>query len=175
MVARSVEPQGLARPTDRYAPVHQHPVDKLALPSRPQSFRRILRPTNDPPDRLLNGLHLQHLPVQRQIGDDLLQAIALILELLEALHLARQQTGIFLLPVEVGRLRDPCFAADLGHQRAFLALLQNKRSLRFRELRCLHRSQLISQPRKRSRKLQIQTVQFSGSRAVNSGAASIRP
>ena len=63
------------------------------------------------------------------------------------------------LPVEVGRLADPGFSADLRNRRAFLALLQDERLSRaFRGLRCLHRSQLLSQPRKVSRKLQLQTV-----------------
>lgn len=44
-------------------------------------------PTNDPPDRLLYGPHLQHLSVQRQVGHDLLQPSILGLELLEPLHL----------------------------------------------------------------------------------------
>ena len=34
---------------------------------------------------------------------------------------------ILLTPVEVGRLADPCLAANLGHRRAFLALPQDER------------------------------------------------
>ena len=124
MVARSVEAQGLARPTDRYAPVHQHPVDKLALPSSLQTFRRILRTTNDPPDRLLNGLHLQHLPIRRQVSYDLLQPTVLVFKLLQPLHLGRQQPAIPLLPVEIGRLADPSLTADLSNLRAFLTCLR---------------------------------------------------
>jgi hypothetical protein len=37
--------------------------------------------------------------------------------------------------------------------------------LRLCEPRCFHRSQLLSQPKKVSRKLQFQTVQFSGGTA----------
>ena len=62
---------------------------------------------------------------------------------------------------------DPGLAADLGNRRASLALLKDKGLLRFRELRCLRRSQLLSQSGKLSRKLQLQTVQFSGGRAVD--------
>jgi len=69
-------------------------------------------------------------------------------------------------PVEVGRLTDPGLAADLCDRRAFLALLQDERLLRRRELRCLHRSQRLSKQGKLSQKLQFQTVQFSGGRAV---------
>ena len=74
---------------------------------------------------------------------------------------------ILLTPVEVGRLADPRLVADLGHRRAFLALPQDKRLLRLREPRCFHRLQLLSQPRKVSRKLKFQTVQFSGGRAAS--------
>lgn len=42
VVARGVERQDLARPTDRHAPVRQHPADQLSLPIRPQSFRRTI-------------------------------------------------------------------------------------------------------------------------------------
>ena len=34
MVSRGVELQNLAGPPDRYSPIHQHPVDQLALPDR---------------------------------------------------------------------------------------------------------------------------------------------
>src|SRR3546814_5480354 len=39
VVTGSVERQNPAGPPDRHAPVQQHPVDQLALPIRPQSFR----------------------------------------------------------------------------------------------------------------------------------------
>ncbi len=109
---------------------------------------------------------LQHFPIQRQVGDDLFQATVLVLKRLQPPHLVRQQPAIPLLPVEIGRLADPRLAADLGHRRALIALLQDERLLRLREPRCFHRSPLLSQPGKVSRKLQFQTVQFSGGRAV---------
>lgn len=37
---------------------------------------------------------LKHLPIERQVSYDLLQPGILVLELLEPLHLGRQQTGI---------------------------------------------------------------------------------
>jgi len=55
MVGRGIERQDLAGPSDRYAPVHQHSVDQLELPGRPQSFRRMTcltasrDPASDPP------------------------------------------------------------------------------------------------------------------------------
>ena len=100
-----------------------------------------------------------------QVGTDLLEPAVLILKRLQPAHLVRQQPAIPLLPVEIGRLADPRLAADLGHRRAFLALLQDKRLLRLREPRCFHRSQLLSQPGNVSRMLKFQTVQFSGGRA----------
>ena len=81
---------------------------------------------------------LQHLAVERQVGNDLLQPAILVLKRLQPSHLIGQQPAISLLPVEVGRLADPSLAADLGYRRAFLALLLNKRLLRLRELRCRH-------------------------------------
>ncbi|MFC2966846.1 AAA family ATPase [Acidimangrovimonas pyrenivorans] len=63
-------------------------------------------------------------------------------------------------------MADPRLAADLRNRRAFLALLQDERLLRLRELRCLHAFPLLSQPGKISRKLQLQTVQVSGGRAA---------
>jgi hypothetical protein len=98
---------------------------------------------------------LQHFPVERQLRDDLLQPRILVRESLQPPHLVRQQPAVSLLPVEVSRLADPRLAADLGNRSAFLALLQDERLLRFRELRCLHHLQLLSQPGKASRKLQI--------------------
>lgn len=101
------------------------------------------------------------ISIKRQVGHDLLQTVVLVSRAFRT-HLIWQQPAIPLLPVEVGHLTDSSLAADLGDLRAFLALLQNNRLLRFRELRCLHRSQLLSQPGNISRKLQFQTLQFSG-------------
>jgi len=53
--------------------------------------------------------------VERQIGDDSLQPVVLILELLQSSYLGRKQTVVFLLPVEVGRLTDTGLPADVGH------------------------------------------------------------
>ena len=80
-------------------------------------------------------------------------------------HLVGQQPTISLLPVTVRRRIDTGLTADLDHRCTFLALLQDKRFLRLRKPRCIHRSQLLSQPRKFSRKLQFQTIQFSGLRS----------
>ncbi len=69
-----------------------------------------------------NGV-LQHLFVQRQVGDDPLQLGVLVLELLQPPHLGRQQAVVLSLPIEVGRLADPGLAADIRHRYAVGALL----------------------------------------------------
>ncbi|TCS51615.1 hypothetical protein EDD52_14115 [Primorskyibacter sedentarius] len=109
---------------------------------------------------------LKHLPIQRQVRDDLLQPTVLVFQCLQPAHLVGQQAGILLLPIEVRRLADPSLPADLGDRRASLALLQDEGLLRLRELRCFHAIPLLSQPGKYSGKLQPQTIQFSGGRAV---------
>jgi hypothetical protein len=108
----------------------------------------------------------RHPTVQCQVGHDLLQPTVLVFELLEPLHLGRQQTCILLLPIEVCRLADASLAADLGNWCAFLALLDDERLLRVQKLRCLHLIPLLSQPGNRSGKLQPQTVQFAGIRSL---------
>jgi hypothetical protein len=52
---------------------------------------------------------LQHLAAQRQISDDLLLSRILVLESHQPLHLRRQHTRIFFLPVEIGRWLIPAF------------------------------------------------------------------
>ena len=109
MERRAVELHGPTSRSDRYCPIAAHPTNQFAHPVRLQSFRRILRPTNDPPDRLLKRPHLQHLPIQRQVRHNLLQPAVLVFDLLQPFHLRRQQPGILLLPVEIGRRSDPAF------------------------------------------------------------------
>ena len=108
---------------------------------------------------------LQHLTVQRQVGHNPRQPCVLVLELLQPAHLVGQQPTIPFLLGKVGRLSNTRLAKNLGNRRAFLTLLQDECLLRLRELRCLHHSQLLFQPGNASRKLQLQTVQFSGGRA----------
>jgi hypothetical protein len=88
---------------------------------------------------------------------DPLQPSVLVLERLQPLHLARQQPGILLLPLEAGRgaacrPMDPSLAADLGHRRAFLVLLDDERLLRVREIRCRHSDTVPLPARKAERK-----------------------
>jgi len=65
---------------------------------------------------------LQHLLVERQIRHDPLQAPVLLLELAQPLHLTRHQAGVFLIPIEIGRLADARLPADLLDRRAILTL-----------------------------------------------------
>lgn len=58
--------------------------------------------------------------------------------LVSTAEFANMVGGIYPLQVEVGRLADPCLAADLSYGRAFLALLDDERLLCVRELLCLH-------------------------------------
>jgi hypothetical protein len=52
---------------------------------------------------------LKHLPVQRQVCDQLLQLAVLILKLLQPPHLSGQQPVELLLPIVIGCLADPSF------------------------------------------------------------------
>ena len=88
-----------------------------------------------------------------------------ILERLQAAHLVPQQPAILFLPVEIGRLPNARLPADFCDKCSLLAQLQNEGLLRLRELRCFYALPLLSQPGKVSRKLQLQTVQFSWGRA----------
>lgn len=63
----------------------------------------------------------------------------LALQLLQPLHLGRQQTGKLLLPVEVRRLADPGLPADLRNWGPVFVLLDDERFLRVRKLQCLYR------------------------------------
>jgi len=94
-----------------------------------------------------------------------LQLAVLVVELLQLLHLSRQQVVVFLFPVEVGCLADPGPAADLHHRDPVGPLLQDERLLRVRELQCLHRSPLRPSHGTLSRKTPIRTVQFAGIRS----------
>ena len=116
-----------------------------------------------------------HLPVERQVSHDLLQPRILVLELLQPAHLVRWQPSIRLLLTEVGCRADASLSADLRDRRPFLALFQDERLLRVQKLTCIHAVPLLSQPGKRSGKLQLQTVQFLGIRSSGSAPSLPRP
>jgi hypothetical protein len=58
---------------------------------------------------------LEHRLIQRQIGDDLLQASILLLELRDPPPLGHPHAGVALLPVVERRLAHAEPAAELGH------------------------------------------------------------
>lgn len=64
-----------------------------------------------------NGI-LKHLFVEAQSGYFLPQLGVLVPEPLQAPHLGRQQAVLFLLPVEIGRLADPSFPANIRNRHA---------------------------------------------------------
>jgi hypothetical protein len=49
---------------------------------------------------------LQHLAVERQVGDEFAQLGVLALEQLQPPHLCRHQSVVLFLPVEIGRLAE---------------------------------------------------------------------
>lgn len=68
-----------------------------------------------------------------------------------------------LRPAEVCRRADFRLPADLRHRRAVLALLDDERLLRVRNLARLHPIPFLSQPEKRSGELRLQMVHLRGS------------
>jgi hypothetical protein len=83
---------------------------------------------------------LQHLLVDRQVGNDSLEPKVFVVQLLKAPHFRRHQTASARLPVEGSRLNGTRLAADLRSQNPGFSLLQNERLLRVREVRGLNLS-----------------------------------
>jgi hypothetical protein len=69
---------------------------------------------------------LQHLLVQRQVGDHLLQPGVLVFQLLQALHFGGYQAAVRLAPIVIGGRAEARFPADLRNRHTLIALLQNK-------------------------------------------------
>ncbi|MBG6210077.1 hypothetical protein IWQ49_004756 [Labrenzia sp. EL_126] len=81
---------------------------------------------------------LKHLAVQCQVRHDLLEPVILVFQFSQELHLRRQQTRLFLFPVEIRRLADPSFPAQIRDRLAVFTLLDDERFLRVREAQCFH-------------------------------------
>lgn len=79
---------------------------------------------------------------EREIGDEALQPIVLVLELPETAHLARPEMRELLLPDIERRFAHPQLAADLGDGGAALRLAQGIRDLFFRKAGLRYRSLL---------------------------------
>jgi len=66
---------------------------------------------------------------------DPLQSAILVLQLAQVPYLRRHQLSVFNLSIESGCVADPRLATDLSDRRALLALLDDERILRVRDLR----------------------------------------
>jgi hypothetical protein len=93
--------------------------------------------------RLFSQRLAQHVLVQREVSDQLLQAPILVLHLPQPAQLADAEVGILLLPIEKGRLADAGLPADIRHRHAALRLPQRVRYLLLGKRRPLHRSLLL--------------------------------
>lgn len=131
---------GPTRPADRDGPICVHPTSQFARTFRLQSFRRITSC-----DVCRSKVRSATIRVNREFSPSSCFS--------QRISLGSRLPYFFL--GKVGRLPDTCVATDLGNRRAFLALLQDKRLLRLRELRCFHRSQLLFHPENARRKLQL--------------------
>lgn len=77
---------------------------------------------------------LEHLLVETQVGDQPLQALVLLLELLQALRLGGHQPAILLAPSVIRLHADRRLPAHLLDPRPFLRLAQDERDLLLAEL-----------------------------------------
>lgn len=138
MVSRGVELQNLAGQPDRYSQSTNIPSASLRFRTGLKVFadRRPLR--NRSSESISSRMVLKHLAIQCQTRDDLLQSGIFILKRLQPAHLIGQQACILLAPTKIGRLTDPCLAANVRHRHTIIALFQNERLLRVLELRRLH-------------------------------------
>jgi hypothetical protein len=83
--------------------------------------------------------YLQHVPIQRQIGDQPLQPGVLVPQLPQLAHLEQPEVAVALLPVEVRRLADPHLPAHIRDRLTGVPLLQSKQDLLLGEPGLLHR------------------------------------
>jgi hypothetical protein len=75
------------------------------------------------------GRPLEHLDVERLLGDDLFQAAVLILDLLQPLHFTELHRAVLCLPAVVRLLGDPVRAAQVRHLAAGFAFLDDRQDL----------------------------------------------
>src|SRR3546814_13835907 len=92
----------------------------------PTASRRPAR-ASDPASELSFDDILQHLAIERQIGNDLLEPAVLILQPAQPPHRRWQQPRVLLLPFELGRLTDPPLSADPRDWRTCPPLLYYER------------------------------------------------
>jgi hypothetical protein len=82
---------------------------------------------------------LQHVPIQREISYEVLQAGVFIPELPELTDFQETHIGVTLLPDVVRRLADPHLPADIRNRLTGVTLLECKQDLLLGELGLLHR------------------------------------
>jgi len=81
---------------------------------------------------------LQHLLVQRQIGDQPLELLVLVLEFFEPAQLGDAHSPVLLLPAVEGLLGDLKLTADLSYWGAGLSLSEGISDLFFGKSLALH-------------------------------------
>ena len=80
----------------------------------------------------------EHVLVERQVGDQLLQAPILVLDLPQPAQLADSQVGVLPFPEVERRLAEAPLPTDIRHGGPALGLAQGKGDLLLGELRALH-------------------------------------
>ena len=96
---------------------------------------RIHRATSrrlDVPRSFFNDF-LEHVPIERQIGYQALQARVLVAKLPQLAYLEDPEIRVALLPDVVRRLTDPHLPADIRHRLPGGALLERKKDLLLRK------------------------------------------
>src|ERR1700729_1580659 len=94
-------------------PSRSHPINRFAPPRRPLSLDDVL----------------QHLLVEREIGDDPLQLAVLLLQLLQPLNFRRHQPTELLAPDVIGPFANPRLPATPSARRSFPPLPQHESDL----------------------------------------------
>ncbi|KNN92692.1 hypothetical protein AEW58_14870 [Salmonella enterica subsp. enterica serovar Liverpool] len=107
---------------------------------------------------------LQHLLVQTQLSDQLLQPLILILQLPQTPQFGHARPGKFFLSVLKCGLRNSHFSADFPDAGAGFSLFQGKCNLFF-GITGLFQTMCLSVRWKKDRKLQFRLVLFTGGRS----------
>src|SRR5208337_2119241 len=82
--------------------------------------------------QLFSDYLLQHVPVQRQIRDQMLELRVLLPQLPEFAQLAQSQPSVLLLPNVVRGFAYAVLAAEVAYPRAAFSLMQRPQNLLFR-------------------------------------------
>ena len=129
LVARHVKTNGSNSPSDRYTPIDVHPCEDIAQTGQTSEL--------SPYDLT------KHFPVRRQVRDNLLQTLVLVLRRLKPAYLVRQQPTVLLLRVKICRLTNPNLPTSFRNRPTLLVLPRNEHPLRLSELRCFQATPLL--------------------------------